>query len=132
MADNSIWISTGISLMGLVVAFLSLNHRLRKDKREHQEKVGQDMRIAVENLHEKLEHNLDDLEGKINGRIDRLDQKRSEDVGKLHTRVSNLENRTFTTLLDRLSNMEGELKGISNIVRVLQESFMARQRGDVK
>ena len=128
--DYSVWISTGISLSGLIVAFLSLNHRLRKDKREHQEQVTSSLQKAVDGLHEKLETNLDELKEKINARIDRMEQKRSDDVNKLHVRVSNLENRTFTTLLDRLSNMEGELKGISNIVRVLQERFMARRKGD--
>lgn len=128
--DYSVWISTGISLSGLVVAFLSLNHRLRKDKREHQEQVTKSLQESISGLYEKLESNLDDLETKIDARIDRLEQKRSDDVNKLHIRVNNLENRTFTTLLDRLSNMEGELKGISNIVRVLQERFMARRKGD--
>lgn len=128
--DYSVWISTGISLSGLVVAFLSLNHRLRKDKREHQEQVTKSLQESISGLYEKLESNLDDLETKIDARIDRLEQKRSDDVNKLHIRVSNLENRTFTTLLDRLSNMEGELKGISNIVRVLQERFMARRKRD--
>lgn len=128
--DYSVWISTGISLSGLVVAFLSLNHRLRKDKREHQEQVTKSLQESISGLYEKLESNLDDLETKIDARIDRLEQKRSDDVNKLHIRVNNLENRTFTTLLDRLSNMEGELKGISNIVRVLQERFMARRKRD--
>lgn len=128
--DYSVWISTGISLSGLVVAFLSLNHRLRKDKREHQEQVTKSLQESISGLYEKLESNLDDLETKIDARIDRLEQKRIDDVNKLHIRVNNLENRTFTTLLDRLSNMEGELKGISNIVRVLQERFMARRKGD--
>jgi DNA anti-recombination protein RmuC len=124
--DFSVWISTGISLSGLIVAFLSLNHRLRKDKQQHREQVTKSLQAAVDGLHHKLETNLNDLETKIDVRIDRLEQKRSDDVSRLHTRVNDLEKRTFTTLLDRLSNMEGELKGISNIVRVLQERFMSR------
>lgn len=128
--DYNVWISTGISLSGLVVAFLSLNHRLRKDKQQHQDQVTKSLHDAVDGLHKKLESNLDDLETKIDARIDRLEQKRSDDVSKLHTRVSDLENRTFATLLDRLSHMEGELKGISNIVRVLQERFVARRKED--
>lgn len=122
--DWSIWISTGVSLSGLIIAFLRLHHQLRKDKLEHQKQVTESLQHAISGLHEKLESNLEELEGKIESRLERMEQKRSDDNNKLHIRVSNLENRTFVTLLDRLANMEGELKGISNIVRVLQQRFM--------
>lgn len=122
----TVWLSTAISLAGLVIAFARLNHQLRKDRRESREQVTESLEAAIGELNKKLDATIDELEAKLHSRIERLDQKRSDDANKLHVRVSNLENRTFATLLDRLSHMEGELKGISNIVRVLQDRFMGR------
>lgn len=122
----TVWLSTAISLAGLGIAFARLNHQLRKDRRESREQVTESLEAAIGELNKKLDATIDELEAKLHRRIERLDQKRSDDANKLHARVSNLENRTFATLLDRLSHMEGELKGISNIVRVLQDRFMGR------
>lgn len=124
-------ISTSISLLGLVIAFVSLNHRIQKDKLEHRGQIDKSLENAIGNLNRKLDLSMSELDSRLSAKIEKLEKKRSDDVNRLHTRVTELENRTFTTLLDRLSNMEGELKGISNIVRVLQERFMARRSEDL-
>lgn len=125
--DHSVWMGTAISLTGLVLAFLSLNHRLRKDKREHQEQFARNLKESITTLCEKLEGDL----AKVEARIEKLDEKRSDDVSKLHSRVSELENRTFANLLERISRLEGEIRGLANIIDVIHERLMASGKDDI-
>lgn len=85
-------ISSAVGLLGLFIAFLSFSHHLTKSRREE---------------HEALIT-----------RMEAMNERLSADVSRLYDRVGQLEGKTFSTLLDRLATMEGELKIIADIVRM--------------
>ena len=99
-------ISAAISLGGFVIALATLSWRLRKDKREHGERVRK-----------QLEEMIEAFEEKITLRFGQVDDKRRQDIRTLHDRIDKLENRTFDVLTERLTNVEKELSGVAESVR---------------
>ena len=113
-------VTTVISLGVFLVALLTLNWRLRRDRRENEERIQQ-----------QLKETIDTFEERIALRIGQVDDKRREDVRALHDRIYELENRTFAVLTDRLGNVEKEMSGIkeavkgnTHILHIIQENYI--------
>lgn len=101
-----LWISPVASIIGIVIAYIRLHHLIIKDRRDREEQFKKSIAET----------------------IGRIETAWVEDNRVIHDRIEKLEVRTFSTLLDRLSNMEGELKILKNILDILQQRFMGKDK----
>jgi len=109
-----------LQLVAVVFAGITLAARLKKDREEFEKSIKQEN----EKLRSEVTSYVKELTETTSERISEIDDRRRGDVRALHERINNLENQKFTEVIDRLSKIEGELKGINNITRIVQEHYM--------
>jgi hypothetical protein len=69
---------------------------------------------------EKFKVLKDSLKGEVQGERD----ARKESLERLGKRIENLENNVMQDLQRRMSTIEGELKGMRNVLEKIQEWFI--------
>ncbi len=113
-------IGTLVSAGIFVVALVTLNNRLKRDREEQQQLLGKELNGAIESFKKE-----------VGTRIIAVDDKRREDVQALHARIYELENRTFASISERLGKVESEMSGVQSelqgntmILRIIQEKYI--------
>ena len=102
-----------LQTIATVVTVLTLYWRISKS---HNEK--QDARIG------KIKSDYDEKISKIETEMGNWESRRRADVRALHKRVDEQDDFVKTSIIGQLSRMEGEMKGMSNILQVIQEYFV--------
>jgi|GEM_PF-608330 len=86
----------------------------------------------------KLQTALQELQDQMNSVVEAIKkeiseerQHRVENVNRLHTRIDEMQKDLISDLQAKMSRMEGELKGVSNILTQIQGWFIdqAKNKG---
>lgn len=110
-------LQTVLQIVATTVAVITLFWRLLKS---HEKKLAEIMQ-------RQLDHELK-VDARINQMGRDLDEQRRKDVRDLHNRINEFEGNTLQQLNQRLSSIEGEMKGVRNILGVIQGHFI--NKGD--
>ncbi|GMO13159.1 MAG: hypothetical protein Ta2A_23660 [Treponemataceae bacterium] len=70
------------------------------------------------------EAKFDELEGITHNAVSAERTSRKEDIKRLEERIAKLEETITQSLIDRISSMEGELKGFRNTLNKIQDWFI--------
>lgn len=99
-----------IALAGLGYTILSAWKKAQERKLQ---KTLQDMQLQ-----------MDTAAATIKKDVDEERQHRVENVNRLHARIDDMQTDLISDLQGRMSRMEGELKGVSNILSQIQGWFI--------
>ncbi len=99
-----------LQIIGVTSGVIGVMYRIQK---------GQASRHQEE--HRELQEDLKELRSDLKGGLEELEKLRREGDRALHERVNGLEGGTYKEINTRLSLIEGELKGISNVSRIMQQ-----------
>ena len=72
----------------------------------------------------KQDEKINILRESIKNRIDSEKLERKESIDRVHKRVDQLESRVIHDIQRRMSNIEGELKGLKPILLAIQNWFI--------
>lgn len=116
LAMNEI-LQTVLQIVATTVAVITLIWRLLKS---HEKKLAEIMQ-------RQLDHELK-VDARINQMGRDLDEQCRKDVRDLHNCINEFKGNTLQQLNQRLSSIEGEMKGVRNILGVIQGHFI--NKGD--
>lgn len=116
--DSSI-LSPILQTVATVVTVLTLYWRVSKSYHEKQA-----------SMISKLRSDYDEKIGKLEKNMDSWEDRRRADVRALHKRVDEQDDFVKTSISGQLSRMEGEMKGMSNTLRIIQEHFIRTGAGE--
>lgn len=66
----------------------------------------------------------------IQDEVESWEDRRRKDIRELHQRIDKADNFVKESLIGQLAKMEGEMKGMSNILMVIQEHFIKTGIGE--
>lgn len=107
-----------LQFAGTAVAVLTFYWRIQKS---HNEKQAS----QIEKIRSDYEKEIECLQA----RIDSWESQRKSDVRALHKRIDEQDDFVKKSIIGQLSRMEGEMKGMSNILRIIQEHFVRTGAG---
>ena len=107
-----------LQTIATVITVLTLYWRISKS---HNEK--QDTRI------EKIKSDYDEKIRKIETEMGNWESRRRIDVRALHERIDEQDDFVKKSIIGQLSRMEGEMKGMSNILQIIQKYFVQTGAG---
>lgn len=107
-----------LQTIATIVAVLTLYWKLSKSQSDKQaaliNKIKEEMEFRIEKLEEEMKS---------------WEDRRRADVRALHKRVDEQDDFVKTSIISQLSRMEGEMKGMSNILRIIEEHFIRTGAG---
>ena len=92
-----------------IITFLALIFELRRERRKQTIEIKTDFRTALD---------------QVSARIDKIER---EDITLLHRRVSEARGLE-RDIIAKVSGIEGQLKALNNIIQVVYDAMLKRER----